>query len=110
MVKLPTFEICGILKSGNALPLVSDFIKFLYELFPTLPMSCSIPIPHHVEIRNVTIDNAANDEAISAMDYLQFPNGLYRTILKFYHHKDPEGFRFEWISEKLVRLNDDSFK
>jgi hypothetical protein len=107
MLKLPTFELCGILKSGSSLPLISNYILNLKTRFPTLPFSCSIPIPYHFEARNVTIQN--DDESGIPSMAGKFPNGKYRSILKFSNSNDTEGVTYEWMDEKNDRLNDDFF-
>jgi hypothetical protein len=111
LAKLPTVELCGILKTGTTLPIAVNFLNHLKSMFPTMPTTCGVSIPYHFEVYNVTIFDACHDGLLfKGTLNVPIPNGIYKSILKLSNFADPAGVRLEWDSEIDIGFNNNSFK
>lgn len=91
IIQLNEINLCQLLHSAHfSLPVVEYYRKFILGLFPHLPKKCPIAVGKYYDY-NISVEANFGTESFQYISSSIFPNGIYRTIFKFYTRDDSIG-------------------
>lgn len=110
IISIDKIDACAVLSGINTFPFFTSFLEGYYNVFPKFPKKCPFSSGKYY-VENVTIvgeHGTPFNKVLESLSPTQIPNGVYRTVVKFY--TDAEFFgSVMYNMEFYDKMNEDRY-